>query len=169
MEETITMNDDNTTNDQILKVAELMKGAKIGNFTTLDGDELVSRPMALQQAEFDGDLWFFTYETTDKISEIKQNPHVNVSFENSGSWVSLSGIAEQVDDHNKAQKLWNPTLKAWFSDGLETQGLTLIKVNAESAEYWDSTNPKVVQLFGFAKAALTGKQAKGGENKTVDL
>lgn len=155
--------------DGIKKVAEIMNGATIGTLTTLDGERLVSRPMGLQKLEFDGDLWFFTYKQSNKVSEIAKNPNVNIAFENNNSWISIAGTAEIVDDTAKEKELWNPFLKAWFEDGLDTEGLTLLKVSADAAEYWDSTSPKVVQLFGMAKAALTGERAEGGENETVQL
>lgn len=160
------MDDDNKK-----KVTELLGKAKIGALTTISGDgRLESRPMGLQQAEFDGDLWFFTYGTTDKVGQVRANPNVNVVVnEGSNTWVSLSGQAEMVEDRAKTRELWNPALKAWFPDGIETPGLALIRVRAESAEYWDAANGKVVQLLGFAKAAVTGEQAKGGENETVEL
>ncbi|MEK8109950.1 pyridoxamine 5'-phosphate oxidase family protein [Micromonospora sp. M12] len=41
-------------------------------------------------------------------------------------------------------------------------GLTLIKVHASSAEYWDSPNSTMVNLLGFAKAAVTGQPPKAG-------
>jgi len=153
----------------IKKVAELMDGANIGTLTTLDGTRLVSRPMGLQKLEFDGDLWFFTYKQSNKVAEITKNPQVNVAFENNNAWISIAGTAEVVDDKAKAKELWNVFLKAWFEDGLETEGLTLLKVSADAAEYWDADSPKVVQLFGVAKAAITGERAEGGENKTVEL
>lgn len=153
----------------IKKVADIMNGAKIGSLATWDGSTIVSRPMGLQQVEFDGDVWFFTYDHTHKTEEIRAHPNVNVSFENRGSWVSLSGVASLSDDREKMEELWNPFLKAWFPDGLETEGITLLKVTADTAEYWDSDSPQVVQLFGMVKAAVTGERAEGGENKTVDL
>lgn len=154
------------------KVTELIEKAKIGMLTTMTADgKHHSRPMGLQATEFDGDLWFFSYENSNKVTDIRTNPEVNVSFSNQGAnaWVSISGQAEIVHDRAKAEELWNPLLKAWFPDGLETEGLTLIKVHAESAEYWNAPNAKVIQLFGMAKAAVTGKPPKAGDNKTVEL
>jgi general stress protein 26 len=153
----------------VKKVAELMNDATIATLATLDGNQIVSRPMGLQQVEFDGDVWFFTYDGSNKIREIEVNPNVNVAFESKNSWVSLSGRAEVTDDRAKMEELWNVTLKAWFPDELDTDGIALLKIHADSAEYWDSSNSKVVSLFGMVKAAVTGKQAEGGENKTVEL
>jgi general stress protein 26 len=155
------------------KLTELMRKARIGMFTTMTADgKYHSRPMGLQQTDFDGNLWFFTYKDSDKVHDIGVNPEVNISFNdnNENSWVSISGTAEVIDDEQKASQLWNPLLKAWFPEGLETPGLTMIKVGTKSAEYWDSPASKVVNLFNLAKAAaLGGDHANLGENKTLTL
>jgi general stress protein 26 len=155
--------------EAVKKVAYLMTKSKLCMFATLSVGAIVSRPMATQSVEFDGDLWFFAYEDSDKVAEIAINPACNVSFESGSSWVSLSGNAVLVHDNAKAKELWNPSLKAWFPDELDEPGLALIKVNASSGEYWDSSNNTLVSLFGTAKAAITGERAEGGENETVRL
>ena len=153
-------------------VKELVKDARIAMVTTMTGDgRHVSRPMAVQDVEFDGDLWFFAYAGSDLVAQVAANPQVNVSFSDNKqhAWVSISGAAERTDDRAKAEELWNPMLKAWFPDGLDTPELTLIKVHAESAEYWDAPHGKVATLLGYAKAAVTGKTPDVGENETVRL
>ena len=161
---------DKTEQEQRETVKQLVKDARIAMLTTMTGDgRHVSRPMALQDVEFDGDLWFFTYADSDLVSQVTANPQVNVSFSDAKqhAWVSIAGAASRVDDRAKAEELWNPFLKVWFPDGLDTAGLTLIKVHAESAEYWDAPNSKVLHLIGYAKAALTGKPPEAGENEEV--
>jgi len=153
-------------------VKELVKDARIAMVTTMTADgRHVSRPMALQDVEFDSDLWFFAYAGSDLVAQTAANPQVNVSFSDSKqhAWVSISGTAERTDDRAKAEELWNPMLKAWFPDGLDTPELTLIKVHAETAEYWEAAHGKVVTLLGYAKAAVTGKTPDVGENETVRL
>lgn len=154
-------------------VAELVERAEIGMLTTMTADgRHVSRPMALQRTEFDGDLWFFAYQDSDKVTQISVHPAVNVSFSNpkQSEWTSLTGTAAVVHDRAKAEELWSPALKAWFEDGLDTPGLTLIKVHAESAEYWESPSSKVVRAIGMATAAVTGDKDKfPGDNRTVEL
>ena len=154
-------------------VKELVKDARICMLTSMTADgRHVSRPMAVQDVEFDGDLWFFAYADSDLIEQIARHPQVNVSFSDGKqhAWVSIAGPAMRTDDRAKAEELWNPLLKAWFPDGLETPGLTLVKVLAESAEYWESAHSsKVITLMGYAKAAVTGKTPDAGENETVRL
>jgi general stress protein 26 len=78
--------------------------------------------------------------------------------------------ARLVHDRAKAEELWSAPLKVWFPDGLETPGLALLKVQAVSAEYWDSPSSMVVKLLGAARAAITGDPDKfPGSNETVQL
>jgi general stress protein 26 len=154
-------------------VAELVERAEIGMLTTMTRDgRHVSRPMALQRTEFDGDLWFFAYQDSDKVAQISVHPEVNVSFSNTkqSEWTSLTGTAAVVHDRAKAEELWSPPLEAWFEDGLDTPGLTLIRVHAQSAEYWESPSGKVVRLLGMATAAVTGDPERfPSTNEAVEL
>jgi general stress protein 26 len=164
---------DKTEQEQRETVKQLVKDTRISMLTTMTADgRHVSRPMALQDVEFDGDLWFFTYSDSDLVQQVRISPQVNVSFSDSKqqAWVSVSGTAAQVDDPAKAKQLWNPLLKAWFPDGLDTPNLTLVKVTGETAEYWEAAHSsRVVTMLGYAKAAVTGKTPDAGENETVHL
>ncbi|MDG6107011.1 pyridoxamine 5'-phosphate oxidase family protein [Dactylosporangium aurantiacum] len=63
--------------DPRAKVTELLRDARIGMLTTMTGDgRHVSRPMALQEVEFDGDLWFFAYDDSAKVAQIRTHPQV---------------------------------------------------------------------------------------------
>ena len=82
------------SDDQTRKVAELIKGERFGFLTTITMDgRLTSRPMTLQEVEFDGDLWFFAERDSNPIKHITLSPQVNVGVGSGGSWVSLAGRA----------------------------------------------------------------------------
>ncbi len=87
------------SDEQTRKVAELIKGERFAFLTTTAPDgTLTSRPMALQEVEFDGDLWFFAERDSRKMSHLVAHPQVNVATGSGGSWVSLTGHARVVDD-----------------------------------------------------------------------
>jgi general stress protein 26 len=160
-------------NQDVKKLGELIKDIKFAMLTTVEPDgSLHSRPMATQEVDFDGDLWFFTGASTAKVDEVRHDQHVNVSYAEPGdnTFVSVSGKATVVRDRAKAKELWNPVYKAWFPKGLDDPDLALLKVSVEKAEFWDSPSSKVVQLLGFAKAIATGERARGaGEHGTLDM
>ncbi|MGY1620318.1 pyridoxamine 5'-phosphate oxidase family protein [Geodermatophilus sp. SYSU D00691] len=156
--------------EETTKVAELLKDERFGLFTTIAPDgTLISRPMAMQEVEFDGDLWFFARRSSRKVAHVTGNPQVNVSTSGSSSWVSLTGHAVVVDDLEKKRKLWNSVVEAWFPDGPEDPDVVLLRVEAASAEYWDSPGGRVASAISFAKAKLTGQAYDGGENERVEL
>lgn len=156
--------------DGIAKVNDLISGLRTAMLTTIDQSTGVirSRPMACQDAEFDGTLWFFTYADSDKVAEISANHVSNVTFSTSDSWVSLSGEASAVHDPAKARELWNPFAAAWFDCEPEDPKVTLIRFDADGAEYWDSPS-KVGQAISTVRALVTGGSPDGGENEKVSF
>jgi general stress protein 26 len=151
-----------SSQENIKKLGELIKGIKFAMFTTRDEDgQLKSRPMVTQNADFSGELWFFTSIGSHKVDELKRYNQVNVAYSepNDQRYISVSGRAEIVREQEKMAELWSDVYKAFFPKGLQDPDLCLLKVSVEEAEYWDSPSGALVQLVGFAKALLTGKRA----------
>jgi general stress protein 26 len=161
-----------TREEMIAKVGGLIKGIRMAMLTTESPDGLLhSRPMATQETEFDGTLWFFTSLSSGKVGELEWNPEVNLSYAEPSDtkYVSVSGTGEMVDDRSKMRDLWNEVYKAWFPEGLNDPDLGLLRVEVSSAEYWEATSGKMVQLFGYLKAIATGERAQGGEHGAMKL
>ena len=155
---------------EVTKVAELAKDIRIGMLTTVDADgHFISRPMAQQEVEFDGDLWFFAERDSRKIRHITGNPHVAVTLTSGDTWISIDGDAEIVDDKAKARELWNTWVEAWMPQGPEDPSVVLIKVNGHSAEYWDTPGGKIASVISFVKSKVTGEPYDGGDNARVSL
>ncbi len=167
------MNTQQQNSEHLKKVRELIDDIKIGMMTTVDSDgKLLSRPMATMQVDLDGYLWFFTKKNSPKTEQIDNHQQlVNVSYADvsDASYVSVSGHAEEVDDQAKIDELWSPMAKPWFPEGKEDPELTLLKVEMDTVEYWDSTSSRMVRLFEMARAILTGDTYKEGENEKVVL
>jgi general stress protein 26 len=161
-----------TEQDVVAHLGELIQDIKVAMMTTVDEDgSLRSRPMWTQNRKFDGQLWFFTREHSAKVDEVEHDHHVSLSYAepSKSRFVSVSGRCQLVTDKEKAAQLWDPTLKAWFPEGLEDPELSLLCITVEKAEYWDTPNSRMVQLIGFVKATLTGEAYKPGDNQKVDV
>ena len=166
------MENTKTREEAIEKLNALVEDIDFAMLTTIDTDGVLrSRPMSTQKVEFNGDLWFFTSDKTHKVEEIERDSRVNASYAkpDDNVYVSVSVAASINKDRAKMEELWNPILKAWFPDGLDTPGICLLKVSVEQAEYWDSPSSTLVQIYGFVKAVVTGKPARGGENEKISL
>ena len=157
------------SDEQTRRVAELLKDHRIGMLTTRDPfGTLMSRPMALQEVESDGDLWFFAERGSRKVLHVGASPQVNVTVSGSGSWVSLTGQAAVVEDTAKKRELWNAGVEAWLPQGPDDDSVVLIRVEGDSAEYWD-TPGRLATVLSFAKAKVAGERYSGGDNERVDL
>jgi general stress protein 26 len=155
--------------DRQRKVRDLIRSTRLAMLTSVDPDgRLVSKPMATQDVEFEGVVWFIAERDSHKARNIAARPQVNVAYASHDSWVSLSGSAEVVDDHAKLAELWNTFTGAWLEGGPENPNNILIRVSADSAEYWDSPGSKVTQVANLVKAKVTGRTFDV-DNERVDL
>lgn len=154
-----------THKEELKIVNELIKDIEVAMFTTIVDGKPVSRPLQTQEAEFDGELWFLTLKDTDKYQEILQNPAVNVAYAGK-SYVSISGSAQFIDDLDRKKEYWNPVLDKILNTTYDDPNVILIKVTAETAEYWESGNT-MKTVKNFAKK-LTGNESEGDKKQMND-
>jgi len=157
------------------KLWDLIKDIKFAMFTTRHNNgHLHSRPMTTQNGKIDEDasLWFFMSRSSEPVRDIATQPTVNVSYAapSDDDYVSVSGEAGVVNDMAKKQQLWNKMTEAWFPKGVNDPDLALVQVRITHADYWESKDNKLVQLFKMATAAVTGKPpADMGEHGRVRM
>ena len=115
-------------------------------FNTTDGSGTInSRPMSNNgDVEYDGDSWFFSYEDTRKVVEIRRDDGVTLTFTEPpsllgkpGIFIAVYGRASLIRDKAQFEEHWVKGLDRWFSEGIDTPGIVLVKVSARQIEYWD--------------------------------
>ncbi len=149
--------------ESIYKVRELLQDMRICMLTTVQADgSLHSRPMALQQVQFDGDLWFFTQRSSGKAFEVAAKRSVSVTAQSADlkSFLALRGYGYMVVDEAKNAALWNPAYTAWFPQGLNDPQLALLRVEAQTAEYWASPSGVVTYLYNLVTGSRDGEHEK---------
>lgn len=152
------------------KVKELIGDERLAMLTSVDSDgKLVSRPMALQRLDDDGSLWFLTDDTSPKARQLIRDDRTNLAFQSRGTWISVSGSAQIVEDRDTIHELWNSGAEAWFPDGPDSPGVAALRVDPDTAEYWDSPGGRISSVIAYAKAKITGERPNVGEAKVVDL
>jgi general stress protein 26 len=161
-----------TKEQAMKKINDLIKDIKMAMLTCCDSDgTLHSRPMATQNREFDGTLYFLTGKNSHKLEEIRNDSHVNLAYANpdDNQWVSVAGTASAMRDQQKIDELWSPFHKAWFPQGKEDPNITVLRVDVDTVEYWEAASSKMVQVAGLVKSLVTGTPYRPGENKTLDM
>jgi general stress protein 26 len=103
--------------------------------------------------EFDGDSWFFTFEASRTVQEIKRDPKVGLSLQGKPHllgkpplFLSIEATAELIRDKAVFEKHWKPELERWFEQGIDTPGIVLIKAHADRITYWDGEEEGTVKL-----------------------
>lgn len=158
------MNDMNFTEARG-KLWDMIKDIKFAMLTTRHSNgHLHSRPMTTQNRSIDEDdaLWFFMSRSKEPLHDLEQEDQVNLAYAkpDDQTYVSVSGIAQLVDDEQRKRELWSKANEAWFPQGPDDPDVALVKVTITHADYWDSKDSKLVRLYEMAKASVTGNPPK---------
>ena len=151
------------------KMKEMIGSINICMFITNSKESNHVRPMATTKAEANGTLWFFAKLSSPKMSDIKKDNNVQLLYSHPGkdSYLDVLGKAYVETSREKIEQYWTPLAKAWFPDGIDDPEICLLKVEVDSAYYWDSGTSKMVSFFKMVTAAVTGKQVAEGEEGTL--
>jgi general stress protein 26 len=163
--------------ERVEKLRDLVKDIEVAMLTTRrDDGHMTSRPMAVQKEAPGADFWFVTERDSEKVAELRDDPHVNLAFykDRTREFVSVAGKAVLTDDRELIRRLYAPDWKAWFEDkggafdgSVNDPRLFLIGVKAESARYLAVDKPQVMVLFEVARGMVTGKAPDLGEVQQV--
>ena len=129
--------------------------------TRTESGAIASRPMSNnREVDYDGDSWFFTCDDTHMVAEIGADPRVGLSYQGKSGmlgmrpfFLAIEGRAELIRDKGAFAEHWTKDLEIWFKDGIDTPGLTLIRVHGERAHYWDGMDEGELVL---AREAVAG-------------
>ncbi|MEX8548339.1 MAG: pyridoxamine 5'-phosphate oxidase family protein [Mucilaginibacter sp.] len=158
--------------DQLKFLKDKIEDVRIAMLVTVNQNhEIHARPMGTADVDAQGNIWFFTNEYSSKVDEVSHENKVVVTYSNpnNNTYLSIKGTASLVDDREKMKQLWNPIIKAFFPDGLDDPKLTLLKIDTQEAEYWDSNSSKMVVGFQMLKAAITGEKYDQGDHGKIQL
>jgi len=143
------------------KIKELVKKANVCFFCSAikTGQDFNTRPMSVQKLDDEGNLWFLSAKDSHKNKELKSDDHVQLLFQGSSysDFLNLYGKATISTDKEKIKELWEPILKTWFTDGIDDQRITVIKVEPEKGYYWDTKHNMAVGMIKRVAGALMGK------------
>jgi len=113
--------------------------------THAPGGAIASRPMSNNRdVDYDGESVFFTTEDTHMVRDIGSDPNVGLSFQGKAGlfgvrpfFVAVEGRADLIRDRAEFAAHWTSDLDRWFKQGIDTPGLTMIRVRADRVHYWD--------------------------------
>ena len=123
------------------------------------GGPFATRPMAAEEIDDEGNFWFLSAVDSDKNEQISADPGVQLLFQGSAytDFLSLYGYATISTDKGKIEKLWDPTMKTWFTEGVDDPRITVIKFRPTEGYYWDTKHGMAVAMVKRAIGAIKGE------------
>lgn len=118
-----------------------------------------SRPMAVQKTDEAGNIWFLSAKDSVKNMELSQDRNVTLFFQGSSyaDFLELSGQAIVTDDRAKIEELWDPTVKAWFTEGIDDPRISVIQFIPQTGYYWDNKHGNAIAGIKVLISAVSGK------------
>ena len=118
---------------------------------------LGGRPMSNNsEVDYEGDSYFFTYDDTRMVEDIGRDPSVGLTYAGNpgikgivgapGLFIHVEGETEVIKDKAEFEKHWHKSLDRWFEQGVDTPGLTMLKVKAKRIHYWAGEHEGEVKL-----------------------
>ena len=161
--------------DAVGRIREMVDKAETCFFCTAvsHGSSGATRPMAVQDVDNNGTLWFLSASDSFKNSELKTNPAVRLFFQVSehAGFLTLTGTARISRDRKKIKELWKPILKTWFTEGEDDPRITAIAVAPSGGYYWDNKHGKAIagikMLIGAATGATLDDSVEGSLGVTA--
>lgn len=143
------------------KIKELADEAKSCFLCTniRSGQPFTTRPMAVQEIDEEGNIWFLSAEDSLKNKELGVDPFVQLLFQGSthSDFLSVHGRAAITKDKDKIKQLWTPLAKTWFTEGINDPRITVIKVEPDGGHYWDTKHNMLVAFAKQIAGAITGQ------------
>ena len=147
--------------EAVKKIKELVDKSSTCFFCTdiESGKPFITRPMAVQEVDHNGNLWFLSANDSHKNFEIKNDSSVQLLFQGSSysDFLNLYGKATITEDKQKIKELWKPVLKTWFTEGENDPRISVIKVQPMEGYYWDTKHNMAVGLIKRLTGALIGQ------------
>ena len=145
----------------VAKIRELVAAAKNCFFTTAvaTGETGGTRPMNVRRVDDDGTLWFLSANDSSQNRELAADPTVRLYFPGSphSDFLHLAGRAMVSTDRARVEELWEPTLRTWFTGGVDDPRVTVIRVTPTAGYYWDTKHGNVVAGAKMLLGAMIGK------------
>ncbi|KAL6049364.1 hypothetical protein QOT17_020520 [Balamuthia mandrillaris] len=160
--------------DKEKKFEELVSRFREGMLISERNGQLRARPMYVCKVDEHEDLWFATGLHSEKVQELEKNPHVCVTFQDNGHFISISGTASVVSSEAAKRELWSVHLKPYFPEGPEDKELSFVKVRSQWGEYWDTSGVgrTIKSVMSAGKAVMSGEKVNPedmGDSAKVEL
>lgn len=138
------------TDRSLAQLADKMKSIDIAMLVTktAKGGKIAARPMSNNKdvSAKDGTTYHFATDDGRIDDDLKADADCGLTYADGDFYAAVQARAKLIRDRAEQEKHWVPDLKAWFADGLDTEGLILIEVKPSRIDWWDGREEGEITL-----------------------
>ncbi|HEX5635232.1 MAG TPA: pyridoxamine 5'-phosphate oxidase family protein [Gemmatimonadales bacterium] len=141
------------------RLQEIVDAIRCAMVTTIDrGGAMHTRATPTQRIEADGSVWFVAAAGSALVRQLREQPACLITYGDARlrRYVSMSGVATVMRCERSARELWDDSVATLFPDGPADPDVVVVKVEVDTAEYWDPV-PAPVAFPKFMQAVTTGE------------
>ncbi len=127
-----------TPQDLEMKFWAKLKSDRVVMLGLVGVDDGHTRPMTAQVEGERGPIWFFSAKDAAIATDLGNGRRAIVAFASKGHELFATVHGSLRVDNNRAviDRLWNSHVAAWYKGGKDDPALTLLRLDAETAEIW---------------------------------
>ncbi|WVO24679.1 uncharacterized protein IAS62_006049 [Cryptococcus decagattii] len=139
---------------------------------------LHGRVMAIAEITKDWKFFFIYDRESYKEQEVDNDFHVNISIDamayNKG-WASIAGKAKRITSPEVIQRLYNPTVKAWFADkgdgvhdgSANDPRVAALEVSIDEVRHFYQEKTVIGTVIDVVASAVKGETATPGDIRQI--
>jgi general stress protein 26 len=113
------------------------------------------RPMLLLQLDGDPHMYFLTRRDSRKVAHIAAHSQVALTVAAAGCYFLVTGEAVACRDRGLIHRLWHPTYRAWFPEGVDGGEVIALRLSVDRIDYWEPPGSRITRVFQAAVALVT--------------
>ena len=143
---------------------------QIGMLGPVGGEPQHFQPMTAFLDRAANQIWFFAYRDGELAETAATGvPAMFVFQRDRAVFACIGGALRAVDDAERMDRYWNPTVAAWYPGGKDDPRLTLLRLDARDAEVWIQEAGPARFAWEIAKANATGGPPDLGGHAHLNL
>lgn len=150
---------------------EALEDTRIGMLGVVGGPPRHLQPMTAFRDKDGGHIWFFTNRGTDLAQDAAAGAQAMFCLVSKDRelYACFGGRLSEQFDRERIDRYWNPMVAAWFPEGKDDPGLTLLRLEPADAQVWISSKGPIRFAYEIAKANLTDEMPDLGGRSNLNL
>ncbi len=165
-------NVDSVETEEFEKILLKMKDIQVSFLNTQFEDGVITRPMIARFDEADRTaMYFISGGEGSQVDAMLNDKMVSVSMSDKSQkiYIVIKGKCTLTKSKAKIKLFWNSMTDLWFPKGLENSDVSLIKMDFDTLECWDSSGNLIIKAIDMLVAKINKRPPEFGTKSTIHI